>query len=129
MLLLITLEEHYASSKVPGSHYSEFTQHVLSKLKSLSDERIQDMDKGDVSLQVISHGPLIASPSACLESNDELAAAISQNSKRLAGFAMPPLQDPKAAARKLARCMKERGFVGALMDNHLYGQFYDDERF
>jgi len=129
MLPLITLEEHYASSKVVDSHYSEFPQHVLSKLKSLSGERIQDMDKGDVSLQVISHGPLVASPSACLEANDELAAAISQNSKRLAGFAMLSMQDPKAAARELARCVKELGFVGALVDSHLDGQFYDDECF
>jgi predicted TIM-barrel fold metal-dependent hydrolase len=129
MLPLITLEEHYASSKVVGIHYSEFPQHMVSKLKSLGDERIQDMDKGDVSLQVISHGPLIASPSACLEANDELAAAISKNSKRLAGFAMLPMQDPKAAARELDRCVKELGFVGTLVDNHLDGQFYDDERF
>jgi predicted TIM-barrel fold metal-dependent hydrolase len=102
---------------------------VLSKLKSLGDERIQDMDKGDVSLQVISHGPLIASSSACLGANDELAVAISKNSKRLARFAMLLMQDPKAAARELARCVKELGFVGALVDNHLDGQFYDDERF
>jgi predicted TIM-barrel fold metal-dependent hydrolase len=129
MLPLITLEEHYASSKVVDSYYSEFPRHMVSKLKSLGDERIQDMDKGDVSHQVISHGPLIASPSTCLETNDELAVAISKNSKRLAGFAMLPMQDPKTAARELARCVKELGFVGALVDNHLDGQFYDDDRF
>jgi predicted TIM-barrel fold metal-dependent hydrolase len=129
ILPLITLEEHYASSKVVDSHYSEFPPHMVSKLKFLGDERIQDMDKGDVSLQVISHGPLIASPFTCLKVNDELAAAISKNSKRLAGFAMLPMQDPKAAARELACCVKELSFVGALVDNHLDGQFYDDERF
>jgi predicted TIM-barrel fold metal-dependent hydrolase len=129
MLPLIILEEHCASSKVVGSHYSEFPQHVLSKLKSLNDERIQDMDKGDISLQVISHDPLITSLSACLEANDELAVAIPQNSKRLTEFAMLPMQDPKATARELVCCVKERGFGGALVDNHLDGQFYDDERF
>jgi predicted TIM-barrel fold metal-dependent hydrolase len=73
------------------------------------------MDKGDVSLQVISHGSLIASSSACLGANDELAVAISKNSKLLARFAMLLMQDPKAAAWELARCVKELGFVGALV--------------
>jgi predicted TIM-barrel fold metal-dependent hydrolase len=58
-----------------------------------------------------------------------MAVAISKNSKRLAGFAMLPMQDPKAAARELTRCVKELGFVDVLVDNHLGGQIYDDESF
>ena len=130
---LITLEEHYISkvARKAGSRdpYSSFPQHVISKLESLGDERITDLDKGDVSLQVISHAPLDASLSVCTEANDELAMAIAKNPSRLAGFAMLPVGEPTAAADELVRCVKRHKFVGALLDNHLDGQFYDHERF
>ncbi|KAK9494190.1 hypothetical protein V1508DRAFT_49195 [Lipomyces doorenjongii] len=135
MLPLITLEEHYASPKVSEAspeardHYSNFPPHILSKLESLGEERIQDLDKGKVSLQVISHGPGNISPSVCSAANNDLASAVSRNPTRLAGFAMLPMSEPAAAAKELERCVKELGFVGALVDNHLNGQFYDDERF
>jgi predicted TIM-barrel fold metal-dependent hydrolase len=135
MLPLITLEEHYSSPKVLesskgiGSLYKMFPPHILHKLNSLGDERIQDLDQGNVSLQVISHGPGEASPSVCTAANDDLAAAISKNPTRLAGFAMITMSQPAAAAQELTRCVQELGFVGALVENHVDGQFYDDERF
>jgi hypothetical protein len=55
---LITLEEHYSllkvleSSKDIGALYNNFPPHLLYKLNSLGDERIQDMDERKVSLQV-----------------------------------------------------------------------------
>jgi predicted TIM-barrel fold metal-dependent hydrolase len=39
------------------------------------------------------------------------------------------MSDAPAAAAELERCTRELGFVGALVDNHINGQFYDDERF
>jgi len=135
MLPLIALEEHYSSlkvlesSKAIGALYNNFPPHLLHKLNSLGDERIQDLDEGKVSLQVISHGPGEAAPSVCTAANDDLAAAISKNPTRLAGFAMITMSQPAAAARELTRCVQELGFVGALVENHVDGQFYDDERF
>ncbi|KIM99208.1 hypothetical protein OIDMADRAFT_127738 [Oidiodendron maius Zn] len=135
MLPLITLEEHYSSPKVLesskhiGALYNNFPPHMLHKLNSLGDERIQDLDRGKVSLQVVSHGPGEAPPSVCTTANDDLAAAISKNPTRLAGFAMITMSQPAAAARELTRCVRELGFVGALVENHVDGQFYDDERF
>jgi len=132
MFPLITLEEHYSSPKVQAASeedYKHFPPHLLSKLNCLGEERIQDLDKGNVSLQVISHGPGNIAAPVCSEANDDLARAISENPTRLAGFAMLPMREPAAAAQELERCVKELGFVGALIDNHLSGQFYDDERF
>ncbi|KAK9321514.1 hypothetical protein V1517DRAFT_326105 [Lipomyces orientalis] len=135
MLPLITLEEHYASPKVTEAspeardHYANFPPQILSKLRSLGEERIQDLDKGKVCLQVISHGPGVISAHICSTANDDLASAVARNPTRLAGFAMLPMSEPAAAAKELERCVKELGFVGALVDNHLNGQFYDDERF
>ena len=134
-LPLATLEEHYASPKVSESspetrsHYANFPPHILSKLESLGEERIRDLDQGNVSLQVISHGPGNISPTVCSTANDDLAFAVSQNPTRLAGFAMLPMSEPAAAAKELERCVKQLSFVGALVENHLDGQFYDDERF
>jgi predicted TIM-barrel fold metal-dependent hydrolase len=135
MIPLITLEEHFTSPKVTEAsleaqeHYANFPPHILSKLSSLGDERIQDLDRGNVSLQVLSHGPGDSPPPVCSAANDDLAHAISKNPTRLAGFAMLPMSEPAIAANELERCVKELGFVGALVENHLNGQFYDDERF
>ncbi|KAA8646459.1 hypothetical protein EYZ11_000267 [Aspergillus tanneri] len=135
MLPLITLEEHYVSPKVRESNteaqaqYAAFPAHILSKLECLGDERIRDLDKGHVSVQVISHGPGDASPTICTAANDDLATAISRHPTRLAGFAILPMREPSAAAQELQRCVTQLGFVGALVENHLNGQFYDDEQF
>lgn len=119
MLPLITLEEHYISREAGSSHFAGFPQELITKLESLGEERIKDLDNGGVSIQVISHGPLESSPDVCLKANNELAQAISRNPTRLAGFSVLPMTDPKAAANELSRCVKDIGFVGALVDNHL----------
>lgn len=133
MLPLITLEEHYVSSTVRASQkvdrYASFPPQLVAKLMSLGDERIQDMDNGNVSLQIISHGPGIRPPPICRAANDELSVAISKNPSRMAGFAMLPMNNPDAAASELERCVRDLGFVGSLIDNHVNGGMYDDERF
>ena len=130
---IIALEEHFASSKSLETQaiYAKFPSHIISKLKSLDEERIRDMDKGRVSLQIISHGCGDLSPTLCTAVNDDLAAAIAKNPNRLAGFATLPMGDPAEAASELERCIRHLpGFVGALIDSHLAdGQFYDNERF
>ena len=50
------------------------------------------------------------------EANDHLAAEIAQAPGSLPGFAALPMQDPDEAARELTRCVKELGFVGALVN-------------
>ncbi|KFY20403.1 hypothetical protein V491_03745 [Pseudogymnoascus sp. VKM F-3775] len=133
MIPFITLEEHYVSVKARETDavddYASFPQHMVTKLRSLGDERIQDLDNGNVSLQVISHSPGTRSPAVCSAANDELASAISKYPTRMAGFATLPMSDPEAAAKEIERCVRDMGFVGALVDNHAEGQFYDDERF
>lgn len=135
MLPLITLEEHFCSPEViesnesVGALYNYFPPHILSKLKDLGDDRIRDLDRGNVSIQVLSHGPGEASPSVCTVANDDLAAAVSKNPTRLAGFAMLAMSHPDTAAQELKRCVQDLGFVGALVENHADGHFYDAERF
>src|SRR5205085_7172125 len=50
------------------------------------------------------------------EANDVLAAEIAKRPDRFMGFAALPMQDPDEAARELTRCVKDLGFVGALVN-------------
>ncbi|KAL2133229.1 hypothetical protein VTI74DRAFT_2694 [Chaetomium olivicolor] len=136
---LITLEEHLLSPTSPPSLTSLHSEqlahipHVLTKLTDLSSLRLADMDSGGVALQVISHVPGLGScdASACRAANDHLAAAIRyrEGKGRFAGFAVLPMREPAEAARELRRCVRELGFVGALVDNHVNGRFYDGEEY
>ncbi|KAJ5775710.1 uncharacterized protein N7511_000721 [Penicillium nucicola] len=129
----ITLEEHYLSPKVRAAsthdEFANFPPQIVRKLDSTGEERIKDLDNGQITLQVLSHAPGTYPAPLCAEVNNDLAASISQNPTRLAGFALLPMNDPPAAAAELERCTRQLGFVGALVDNHINGQFYDDEKF
>lgn len=139
---LIALEEHFFSSHVPPDlkeSYSEQLRHVQGvkeKLENLSDLRLRDMDAGKVSLQIVSHAPGLTDPIACRAANNQLHAAIKAEEtrsggnarhgrSRLAGFAVAPMGDPHQAAAELRRAVNKLDFVGALVDNHYQGQFFD----
>jgi 2,3-dihydroxybenzoate decarboxylase len=48
---------------------------------------------------------------------------------RFRGFAALPMPDPQAAAAELARCVRELGFCGALVNDHLQGHYLDEPRY
>ncbi|KAJ5135303.1 uncharacterized protein N7515_004581 [Penicillium bovifimosum] len=129
----ITLEEHYISPAVralaPSDPFAAFPTPTIQKLESLSNERLDDMDAGNVAIQVLSHVPGTYSPAVCTKTNNRLASAIARNPSRFAGFALLPMGDPEAAAAELERCVAEHGFMGALLDNHIEGRFYDGVEF
>ncbi|KAJ3806932.1 putative metal-dependent hydrolase [Lentinula lateritia] len=124
---VITLEEHYASPSLLALRPLNEFNYVLPKLTNLDEERITDMDAGAVTLQVLSHvATAVPSPDLARSTNDELYAAIQKHPKRFAAFAILPMADPSDAAAELSRATKDLHFVGALIDNHLDGRFYDD---
>lgn len=135
----ITLEEHFLSTSVKDryaatstkSPYHMFGPVLADKLGDLGEGRIKNMDAGSVTLQIISHAPnsLALDISTCEKTNDELVKAVWSHPERYAGFATLPMIEPLAAAKELRRCIKELGFVGALIDNNCQGRFYDDEFF
>ena len=135
---LVTLEEHFVSkatrywvSQNKETPSRDFPPTILNNLADLGDGRIKDMDEGSVTLQVISQGASDGSAplETCRASNDELKTAIENSKGRFAGFAMLLISDPTAAAQELARCVETLGFVGALVNNHEHGRFYDDTFF
>lgn len=131
---LITLEEHFFSAECITtfeSKYAEQLKHLpglAGQLQDLGERRLQDMNAGKISLQVISHGPGTLSPSQCSAANEQLAKAVAKVD-RFAGFAVLPMGDPASAAQELTRCVREFGFVGALIDNHIGGKYYDGEEY
>ncbi|KAF8861693.1 amidohydrolase 2 [Acephala macrosclerotiorum] len=132
---LITLEEHFISREALPSFsgkYSEQLRHIpglTEKLSDLGAFRLQNMEAGKISLQVISHGPFGSSPLQCRAANGQLFTAIKANPSKFAGFATLPMSDPAAAAVELTHCIKQLGFVGALIDNHCEGKYYDGEEY
>ncbi len=98
-------------------------------LSSLGEQRLDDMNAGSINLQVISHAPTTADADACRVGNDQLSQACGDNPGRFAGFAMLPMLEPEAASAELERAVKGLGFVGALINNHSDGTFYDDEKY
>ncbi|KAF2723328.1 putative metal-dependent hydrolase [Polychaeton citri CBS 116435] len=134
---LITLEEHYISPHIQDElkalgkrdPYAGFPPAALNQLYDLGEGRVRDLDAGGIQLQVISHSAIDGSPEAVRAANDHLAAACNKHPDRLAAFAKLPMEDPAAAAEELARCVRQHHFLGALINNHSNGVFYDDERF
>lgn len=134
MIPLITLEEHFFSAQAATGKYVEqlkFLKGVEAKLMDLGSLRLQEMDKGAVTLQVISHAPGLATAPAqnCISANDQLFEAVKANPDRFAGFAVLPMSKPEAAAEELKRCIEKLGFVGALIDNHVDGKHFESEDF
>ncbi|KAK6208928.1 2-amino-3-carboxymuconate-6-semialdehyde decarboxylase [Colletotrichum tabaci] len=134
---LITLEEHFIApdlfselSDIYGEQL-KYLPDVAARLQDVGPLRLSDMDANRIALQVVSHGPGLASrpPALSRLANDTLARAVRDNPSRLAGFAVLPMADPEAAAAELRRCVRDLGFVGALVDAHLGGTHYDDRRF
>ena len=143
---LITLEEHYRSKQVDaemGNNYfrdmntaGERMMKQLSDLTDLGEQRIADMDKNGIDLQVLSHtvpSPEILEPARAIplsqRVNDEIREAIGRYPARFAGFATLPMADPSAAAKELERAVKQLGFKGAMIQGISQGRFLDDPFF
>jgi predicted TIM-barrel fold metal-dependent hydrolase len=123
----IALEEHFATETTLGDS-KVFGSHVWDKLGprlvDIQDMRLAEMDKHGVAMMILSlNAPAVQAihdvkraVAVAKEANDVLAAEIGKRPDRFAGFAALPMQDPDAAATELTRCVKEFGFVGALVN-------------
>ncbi|MBY4630169.1 gamma-resorcylate decarboxylase [Rhizobium croatiense] len=124
----IALEEHFAIPEtlmdsagfVPGDYWTE----LQSRLLDIQDKRLKLMDAHGIETMILSlNAPAvqaIAETGRAIDiarrANDALAEECAKRPDRFRAFAALPLQDPEAAARELERCVKELGFVGALVN-------------
>ncbi|KAK5121083.1 hypothetical protein LTR85_005567 [Meristemomyces frigidus] len=139
---LITLEEHFFSTALFNANDKSMTDitdryveqfkaipGIKDQLQDLDQRRLSDMDKGKVSLQIISHAPGAPNAALCKAANDQLAAAVQKNPERFAGFAVLPVSEPEECAGELERTVKQHGFVGALIDCHADGKYFDGDEY
>ena len=133
VMSFITLEEHFIGAVIKGRPSTTaipnhlFPQQVIDNLYDVAECRITNMDKGDISLQIVSHIPAVEPLTLCREVNDQLHEAIKASNGRLRGFAFLPMSEPSAIPDELERCVKQLGFLGALIPNHANGKYFDDE--
>jgi 2,3-dihydroxybenzoate decarboxylase len=141
MVQKIALEEHFLSpeyiepwlptvAEMPAAK----RDYLLACLTDLGERRLAAMDKAGIQRAVLA----IAGPGAQRErdtakairdaraSNDFLAKEIAKRPDRYSGFAHLALQDAKAAADELERCVRELKFCGAMINSHTNGQYLDD---
>ncbi len=133
----ITFEEHFMMDgsfgglerfSVPG-----MAEDLGRRLLDLHGTRLSEMDQFGIEYAILSfNAPGIqAIPHTqqaierARQANDYLAGEIAKRPDRFGGFAALPLQDPEAAVEELRRCVKDLGFVGALVNG--FTQIGDEE--
>lgn len=140
----IAIEEHFMA---PGfdEYTKSFSKHIdppaaaalAAQLSNFTGARLHEMDAAGIDFAILSQAaPSIqAEPDTAIairrsrEGNDFLAASIDARRDRFGGFATLPMQDPRAAAREIERCVREYGFFGALVNGQTGGIYYDNPEY
>jgi predicted TIM-barrel fold metal-dependent hydrolase len=133
MVPLIGLEEHFFSDDIadPNSFAGlfKYMPGAVEKMRETGQTRIQSMDRGGVNVQVLSHGAGLGDSTVadCVAANNDMARRVATNPRRYKAFAVLPMCPTcvEAAAKELVRCVKELGFMGALIDNHYKGAHFE----
>ena len=125
----IALEEHWAIDEtlnIAGQPVSAgaFWDEMRRLLVDFRERRLSDMDAHGIELAILGlNSPglqAILDPAEATEvarqANDTLADEVAHSPGRFAGFAGLPMQDPRAAALELTRCITELGFKGAMVN-------------
>src|SRR5262249_61099910 len=123
----VILEEHFATEATLGDS-QQFGAHVWKELRhrllDFQDQRVRLMDESGVAVMILSlNAPAVQAIhdvkqaiAVARQANDLVADEVRKRPDRFAAFAALPMQDAEAAAQELTRCVKELGFVGALVN-------------
>ena len=124
----VALEEHFAIPEtlqssagfLPGDCWAE----LKSRLLDMQERRLREMDANGIELMLPSlNAPAVQAipdrvqaAEIARRANDFLAEQVAKRPDRFQGLAALPMQDPDAAAGELARCVRDLGFVGVLVN-------------
>jgi predicted TIM-barrel fold metal-dependent hydrolase len=147
---VVALEEHFSAPRITGRIPPEVVKArgfiprkapksgpaPMDLLPEFEETRLRLMDEAGITLQVLSlagAGPDLV-PGAdgvamAREINDFLAGACAKHPTRFMGFAALPLQTGEACADELVRCVRQLGFLGALVNGTTDGRFLDDPHY
>src|SRR6187551_2532812 len=110
------------------------TAQLYSALTDFGEQRLKMMEQHGIARAILA----IAGPGVQVErdtakavhaaraSNDFLAREIQKRPDRYSGFAHLAMQDAKAAADELERCVRDLKFCGAMINGHTNGRYLDD---
>lgn len=144
MIEKIALEEHFIfkdllpyAAGLGRAVSPRVAADAVGKLLDFGQKRLDQMDAAGIERAVLSlpapgvqqdpnHQKATEVARAC---NDALAEQIALQPRRYSGFAHLPLQAPDAATKELERCVKELGFLGALVNGQSCGVYLDDPRY
>ena len=101
------------------------------------EQRIADMDSLGVDIQVVSTNvafykydqEVSLTTAIGVDCNNEVHQMTMDYPDRLSGLATLPMQDPKAAIAELERAVVKLGFKGAMINDHVNGDTFDDPKF
>jgi 2,3-dihydroxybenzoate decarboxylase len=140
MIRKIALEEHFLNPGLEDYWLPtiagvdpQVANGLLARLKDFGDVRLQAMADAGIARSVLSiAGPgvqnerdVATARRRAAEANDFLAREIQQRPDRYSGFGHLPMQDARAAADELERCMGDLKFAGAMINGHTNGQYLD----
>ena len=136
----IALEEHFEApgmsqyeASIMAAMPAAVAQRLSCALVDFDDARIATMDECGIDVMVLSQtspGVQIEKSAEVAErnarsANDFLAERIARHPARYRGFAHVAMQSATAAADELERCVKQLGFVGALINGQTNGVYLD----
>jgi aminocarboxymuconate-semialdehyde decarboxylase len=112
-----------------------FARGLLRPLST--QQRISDMDRFGVDVQVVSpepqmycyDAPLASAVPLHRECNDEVAAMVRDRPDRFAGLAILPMQDVPSAIEEMIRCLLGLGLRGIMIGDHIRGRLLDEPAF
>jgi 2,3-dihydroxybenzoate decarboxylase len=136
----IALEEHFLSPgfedywlPTMGNVDQKAVSGLLARLKDFGDMRLKAMDSGGIARAVLSiSGPGVqierdaaTARRRAAEANDFLAGEVAKRPDRYSGFGHLPMQDARAAADEMERCVRDLKFCGAMINGHTNGEYLD----
>lgn len=140
----IALEEHfvlpefipYLDQALPNVS-PQGRDELVGAMLDFGEARLAAMDSAGVRMAVLSlSGPGVQAETDTAKAaslaqlaNDRLAAEISRQPGRYAGFAHLSMLKAETAANELERCVRQLGFVGAMVNGHTNGVYLDDPRY
>ncbi|MCJ1308911.1 hypothetical protein MMC25_002566 [Agyrium rufum] len=139
--LLSRVSKDNHAYKVFSSMMSQMAKsYVGPRITDVGMQRIKDMDEGGIGVQVLSLAGIVNTTHAsdaqagiemARDLNNALKAVVDANPKRFRAFAELPLLTPQEAVNELHRCVKDLGFVGAMVSGSIgsHGKFLDSPEF
>jgi aminocarboxymuconate-semialdehyde decarboxylase len=99
--------------------------------------RLEEMDRLRIDVQLVSPTDVFyqydqdpqVTEAIARDANDEIAGMVRDRPDRFMGLGTLPMNDPALAVKEMTRGKGDLGLTGFMIDDHVNGTTYDDDRF